>query len=116
MRKIHPGFIALAVVLGPATLIRGHQVVSDYLSQRPAQNSDATELAQHVYQKCSTPPTLQRSVQCNEYVNWYDGCVSSRNTCDLQSVYTRLNDLELIPTTLKSMPDGNVALTSASKS
>ena len=76
MRNIHPGFIALAVLLGPATVIRGHHAASDYLSQRPGQNTDATELAQHVYQKCSDLPKLQRSVQCEEYVNWYDGCLA----------------------------------------
>jgi hypothetical protein len=30
MRKIHPGFIALAVLLGPATLILAHQKITEY--------------------------------------------------------------------------------------
>ena len=96
MRKIHPGFIALAVLLGPATIIRGHQVVSDYLSQGPAQGPDPLQLAQHIYQKCSGAPGSQRSAQCDEYVSWYDQCVTSSHTCDLHSAPSRLIDLNIL--------------------
>jgi hypothetical protein len=94
MRKIHPGFIALAVLLGPATLIRGHQVVSDSRSQRSAQDPDPYRVAQRIYQKCSELPRVQRTVQCDQYVTWFEGCLTSKNTCDPPSAYTRLIDLK----------------------
>ena len=95
MRKIHPGFIAFAVLLGPATVIRGHQVISDYVSQGPEQGPNALQLAQHVYQKCSDAARSQRPIQCDEYISWYDQCVTSSRTCDLHSAYTRLIDLNI---------------------
>ncbi len=32
MAKMHPGFTAIAILLGPAALIIGHQKITSYLS------------------------------------------------------------------------------------
>ena len=116
MRKIHPGFIALAVLLGPATIIRGHQVISNHWAQKAAQEPSALEVAQHVYRKCSEVPQVQRTVQCEKYVNWFDGCVASGNICDVRSASTRLNDFKLFPMLPGPPPPGKANLATATDS
>jgi hypothetical protein len=50
MRKIHPGFIAIAILMGPAALITAHHKISEYLSPPLHQNTEALNLIRHTYE------------------------------------------------------------------
>ena len=44
MWTIHPGFKALAILLGPASLIIAHQKITEHVGQEVANSSDPTAL------------------------------------------------------------------------
>jgi hypothetical protein len=58
MRKIQPGFTAIAVLMGPASLIIGHQKISDYLSPTKSREAEPIEVLQRIYHRCSETPRL----------------------------------------------------------
>lgn len=97
MRKIHPGFIALAVLLGPSGLILAHQKASDYFSQPDAAASGPLRVFQEIYATCSKPPRLQRTVQCDEYVRYFERCLRPGSPCDARTSYEVLTKLDLMP-------------------
>jgi hypothetical protein len=97
MRKIHPGFKALAILLGPATLILAHQKASDYLSRAGAFDPERLHALQQVYATCSKPPRLQRTVQCDEYVRYFERCHVFGSECDVNSIDEVLAKLHLVP-------------------
>ena len=50
MRKIHPGFIAIAILLGPATLILAHEKITRTPAQEVFESvRSATDLATGLY-------------------------------------------------------------------
>ncbi|MFD0466048.1 hypothetical protein ACFQY9_33430 [Microvirga aerilata] len=116
MRKIHPGFTAIAILLGPATLIMGHQKISGYLSAPQLPNPNPLKVLQQIYLKCSEPPKLQRTVQCDRYVSYVDQCLTAKNTCDPRASYELLIKLDFAPPPLRSPLPDKVALTKVSDS
>jgi hypothetical protein len=112
MRKIHPGFIAIAILMAPASLIIGHQKITDHPSPA-AQGPDAIKVAQQIYQECSDTPKSQRTVQCDEYVSWVDQCRAT-DQCDLSTAFTHLIDLEFVPKSMRANPVETISLSSAS--
>jgi hypothetical protein len=113
MRKIHPGFIAIAILMGPAALVTAHHKISEYLSPPLHQNTEALNLIRHTFEKCSAPPKLQRTVQCHEYVSWFEACVAAGDQCDARSALDLLTRLDFSPPKLKQMPDDKITLTAA---
>jgi len=97
MRKIHPGFTALAILLGPASIIIGHQKITGYLQPDVANPSDSAALVQQVYAHCSEGPQLRRAAWCNEFESHFERCAALKERCDLLSVHKILDRLKLSP-------------------
>ena len=116
MRKIHPGFTAIAILLGPAALISGHHKLSSYLSSFDLPEPDPVKVLQQIYLKCSEPPKLQRTVQCDRYVSYVDQCLTAKNRCDPRASYELLIKLDFSPPPLGLPSPGMVALTEVSDS
>ena len=116
MRKIHPGFTAIAILLGPAALISGHHKLSSYLSSPDQSAPDPVKVLQQIYLKCSEPPKLQRTVQCDRYVSYVDQCLTAKNKCDPRASYELLIKLDFSPPPLGLPSPGMVALTEVSDS
>ena len=83
MRKIHHGFIALAILGGPAFLILAHQK----LTEEVPSSGDITTLLQQAYSRCSRAPRSGRPSQCDAYILAFDQCTARGNGCDPRSVY-----------------------------
>lgn len=94
MRKIHPGFTALVILLGPAVIISGHQKLSNSLSAPVRSEPGSVEKLQQIYFRCSEPSKLQRTVQCDQFVSYFDKCIAAKNQCDPRSSYELLIKLE----------------------
>jgi hypothetical protein len=116
MRKIHPGFMAIAILLGPAALISGHHKLSSYLSSPDLSAPDPVKVLQQIYLKCSEPPKLQRTVQCDQYVSYIEQCVTAKNRCDPRASYELLIKLDFSPPPLGSPLPNKIALTEVSDS
>jgi hypothetical protein len=110
MRKIHPGITAIAILMGPACLIIGHQNVSESLSLLKPISAEPIEVLQKIYQTCSEPPRLQRTVRCDEFVRYFDGCAVKKR-CDLRASYEFLIKLDFAPPPFESLPIDKVAAT-----
>jgi hypothetical protein len=95
MRKIHPGFIALAVLLGPATLILAHETITRSPAQEVFASFDPPAILRQAYTRCAETPKTQRSHQCDEYVSFFEHCAARKNECAPQSVYEVLTKLIL---------------------
>jgi hypothetical protein len=108
MRKIRPGITAIAILMGPAALIIGHQKISEYLSPSEPNNAEPVEVLWQIYHSCSEPTKLQRTVRCDEYVRYLDRCAAMR-TCDLRSTYDLLIKLDLSSPPLSPLPSDKVA-------
>ena len=48
MSKIHPGFTAVVILLGPAALIIGHQKLSNYFSSTSRSHTDPVQVSQQI--------------------------------------------------------------------
>lgn len=96
MRKIHPGFKALAILLGPASIIIGHQKITEHFQQDIAAPSYAAIIRQ-AYVYCSELPQLQRHARCDEYLGYFEQCAAQTDRCDPRSVYEVLIRLNLPP-------------------
>jgi hypothetical protein len=90
MFKIYPGFTAIAILMGPAAPIIGHQTISDYLSSPDRPHQDRMTVIQHAYDSYAEEVKLQRTVPCDEYVNFVDDCTAARTTCDICSTHEML--------------------------
>ena len=93
MRKIHPGFIALAILLGPASLIIGHQKITQVLKQEALSPSDPAALIQLAY-TCADSTQPQSTSPCDEYLALVERCATLKDRCDprvLDEVLTKLN-------------------------
>jgi hypothetical protein len=116
MRKIHPGFTASAILLGPAALISGHHKLSSYFSLPDRSAPDPVKVLQQIYLKCSEPPRLQRTVQCDQYMSYVDECITAKNTCDPRASYELLIRLDFSPPPLRLPSPETIALTEVSDS
>ena len=95
MRQIHPGFIALAVLLRPATLIVAHETITRSPAQQVFEAFDPPPTVRQAYTQCAVTPKTQRSRQCDEYVSFFEQCAARTHECDPQSVYEVLTKLIL---------------------
>jgi len=97
MRKIHPGFTALAILLGPASVIIAHQKITEYAQQKKVSSPDAAAAIRQAYVYCSELPQLQRPSRCNEFDGDLERCGALKERCDPRSVYKVLVRLKLPP-------------------
>ena len=111
MRKIHPGFTALAILLGPASVIIGHQKISEYAQQGMVSPSDPVPFIRQAYAYCSELPQSQRPSQCDEYLDYFEQCSARTDPCDPRSVYEVLVRLNLSPVPSETPKIDKVAVT-----
>jgi hypothetical protein len=97
MRKIRHGFIALAVLGGPASLILAHQKLTEAFPQGASNPSDVAAIAQQAYSRCSEAPQAVRPFQCEDYIRSFGECAARKNECDPHSVYKALLKLSFTP-------------------
>jgi hypothetical protein len=116
MRKIHPGFTAIAILLGPAALISGHHKLTSHLSSPDPAVPDLAKVLHQIYLKCSEPPKLRRTVQCDQYVSYVEQCVTMKNRCDPRASYELLIKLDFSPPLLGLPLPDKIALIAVSDS
>ncbi len=97
MRKICHGFIAIAVLGGPASLILAHQKLREGLTQGTSSSSDVAAIVQQAYSRCAEAPKAARPSQCEDYIRSFDECAARKNECDPHSVYEVLLKLSSTP-------------------
>ncbi len=97
MRKIRHGFIAIAILGGPASIILVHQKLTETLPQNASDPSDVAAIVQQAYSKCAETPRAARHPQCEEYIRSFDECAARKNECDPHSVYEVLLKLSFTP-------------------
>ena len=97
MRKIHTGFTALAILLGPASVIIAHQKITDFLQQEEVSSSDSAAILRQAYVYCSEPTHFQRPSQCDEYLDYFERCAALKERCDANSIHEVLVRLNLSP-------------------
>jgi hypothetical protein len=86
MRKIHHGFIAIAILGGPASIILAHQKITETLTQGASNPSDVAAIVQQAYSRCSEAPLPVRPSLCDEYIQSFDQCSARKNESDPHSV------------------------------
>lgn len=101
MLKIHPGFKAIALLAGPAAIVAGYQSLFNYFSPPRPYDPEVITVMRNIYQKCSEPPKLQRTVRCGEYISHFDECTRHKSKCSLESSYRMLVKLDLAPPSLR---------------
>lgn len=111
MLKIHPGFTALAILMGPASIIIGHQKVTEYFQHDIAARTDTASLVQQVYAGCSETSQSQRASQCREYMGRFEQCVALKERCDPRSMYANLVRLNLSPWPQETSRINKIAVT-----
>ncbi len=97
MRKIHPGFIAIAILTGPASIILTHQKLTETLPQEVSSPADVATLVHQAYSRCLEVAQAGRPAQCDDYVRSFDQCQARNNDCDPRSVYEILLELNASP-------------------
>jgi hypothetical protein len=93
MRKIHHGFIAIAVLLGPATLILGHEKLTLTPAREVFESFDPPQSLRQAFTRCAEAPKQERSAQCDEYVSFFEQCANRRNECGPRTVYEAMTKL-----------------------
>jgi len=110
MLKIHPGFKAIAILLGPACLIMGHQKLSaPAASDRAA--ADPEQVLHRIHLACAERPKLQRAVQCDQDVRHVERCSTDKTRCDPRSSYEILMKLDVPPPPLRLPPVDTISVT-----
>jgi hypothetical protein len=97
MRKIRHGFIAIAVLGGPASLILAHQKLTESLPQGTFHPSDVAAIVQQAYSRCAEAPQVARPSHCDDYIRSFDECAARKRECDPHSVYEVLLELSFTP-------------------
>ena len=97
MRKIHTGFTALAILLGPASVIIAHQKITEHFQPELASPSDPVATIRQAYAYCSGLPRSQRPSRCDEYLGYFEQCIPQKDRCDPRSVHDVLARLNLSP-------------------
>jgi hypothetical protein len=95
MRKIHHGFIAIGILMGPASLIFAHEKLTRTAAQEVFESFDPPPVLRQAYTQCAEAPKQKRSTQCDEYVSFFEQCATRNNECGPQSVYEVLTKLIL---------------------
>ena len=62
MRKIRHGFIALATLGGPASLILAHQKLTQTWPQEASRPANVITVVQQAYSQCSEAPQVGQSI------------------------------------------------------
>lgn len=104
MRKIRHGFIAIAILGGPASLILAHQKLTQTWPQEASNPVDITTLVQQAYSRCSEAPRPGRPSQCDNYIRSFDQCAARKNDCDPRSVYEVFLKLNFSPARQEDQP------------
>ncbi|MCB5174718.1 MULTISPECIES: hypothetical protein [Microvirga] len=94
MLKIHPGIKAIAILAGPAALIVGYHSVSQHFERPRPYDPRTAQIMWRIYEKCTELPKLQRTVRCDEYVTYFEGCAKGRHGCSLASSHALLARLD----------------------
>jgi hypothetical protein len=97
MRKISHGFIAIAILGGPASIILAHQKLTETWPQAASGPVDVTTIVQQAYSRCSEAPQPGRPSQCDDYIRFFDQCAARLNDCDPRSVYEVFLNLNFSP-------------------
>jgi hypothetical protein len=97
MRKIHRGFIAIAILGGPASLILAHQKLTETLPQEASRAAAATTLVQRAYSLCSQAPQPSRSPRCDDDIQSFDQCAARESDCNPRAVYEVRRELNVSP-------------------
>lgn len=87
MRKIHHGFIAISILMGPASLILTHEQLTRTPAQEVFESFDPSSILRQAYTQCAEVPKPQRSIQCDQYVRFFEDCAARKNECGPQAVY-----------------------------
>jgi hypothetical protein len=95
MRKIHHGFIAIGILISPASLIFAHEKLTRTPAQEVFESFDPPPVLRQAYTQCAEAPTQKRSTQCDEYVSFFEQCAKRKNECGPQSFYEVLTKLIL---------------------
>jgi hypothetical protein len=95
MRKMHHGFIAIVVLMGPATLILAHEKITRTPAQEIFESFDPRPILRQAYAQCAQASEQDRSAHCDEYVNFFEECAARRADCGPQSVYEVLTKIIL---------------------
>jgi hypothetical protein len=112
MRKIHHGFIAIAVLLGPATLILGHEKLTVTPAQEVFESFDPPQNLRQAFTRCAEAPKQERSAQCDEYVSFFEQCANRRNECGPRMVYEFMTKLIISAAPKNQKPKSYLLLTS----
>ena len=94
MRKIHHGFIAIAILGGPASFILAHQKLTETCAAGGIQSVDVAAIVQQAYSRCAEAPRAVRPSQCEDYIRSFDECAARKNECNPHSVYEVLLKLD----------------------
>jgi hypothetical protein len=94
MRKIHHGFIAIAILGGPASFILTHQKLTGTLPQDASNPFDVAAIVQQAYSRCAEAPRAVRPSQCEDYIRSFDECSGRKTECNPLSVYEVLLKLD----------------------
>jgi hypothetical protein len=87
MQKIRHGFIAIAILGSPASIILAHQKITETLTQDASNPSNIAAIVQQAYSRCSEAPRPVRPSQCEDYIRSFDACAARKNECGPRSVY-----------------------------
>ena len=94
MRKIHHGFIAIAILGGPASIILAHQKLTATVPQDASNPFDVAAIVQQAYSRCAEAPRAVRPSQCEDYIRSFDECAARKTECNPHSVYEVLLKLD----------------------
>ena len=97
IRKISHGFIAIAILTGPASIILAHQKLTETFPLDASNPSDVAAIVQQAYSRCSEALRAVRPSQCEDYIRSFDECAARKNECDPHSVYEVLLKLSFTP-------------------
>jgi hypothetical protein len=114
MLTIHPGVKAIVILAGPAAMILGFHAVSKSLAPARPYDPRAGAVMLRIYETCAELPKLQRTVRCDEYVSYYEGCAQRRYECSLASSHELLVRLSFDLPPLRLPPAHEITLTRAS--
>lgn len=91
MRKIWHSFIAIVVLVGPATFILAHEKLTRTPAQEVIKSFDPPPRMRQAYTRCAEASQTQRSAQCSEYVSFFEHCAMQHNGCALGEVFEVLS-------------------------
>jgi hypothetical protein len=97
MRTIRHGFIAIAVLGGPASLILTHQKLTQTWPQEASRPDNVTTVVQQAYSQCSEAPQSGKASYCDDVIRSLDQCAAREKDCDPRTAYEALLKLSVSP-------------------